>query len=101
VSADPSSTGPAYLGPEAAAATISASLLPEDREQFRAAREDARRRGDIDAERTAIERWRGIAILQADPERYTATVRRLAERKTGRPVPPDEPLTVTRRAAGL
>ena len=101
MAADPSSTGHPYLGPGTTAAVISESLLPEDRERFRAAREDARRRGDIEAERTAIERWRGIAILQADPDRYAATVRRVAERKTGRAAPPDEPLSVSRRAAGL
>ena len=101
VAADPSSTGQPYLGPGVSVAVISSCLLPEDRERFDAAREEARRLDDVEAEKTAIERWRGIAILQADPERYAATVRRLAERKTGRPTPPGEPLSVTRRAAGL
>jgi len=99
--ADPSSAGHPYLGPGASAAVVSECLLPEDRARFQEARDEARRRGDVEAERTAIERWRGIAILQADPERYAATVRRLAERKSGRPVSPGEPLSVTRRTAGL
>jgi hypothetical protein len=80
---------------------VSESLLPEDRARFHEARKEARRRGDVEAERAAIERWRGIAILQADPQRYAATVRRVAERKSGRPVPPGEPLSVTRRTADL
>jgi hypothetical protein len=101
VSADPTPSGRPYLGPGATAAVVSDCLLPEDRERFLAAREKALREGDLEAERTAIERWRGIAVLQADPERYAATVRRMAERKTGRAVPPDEPLSMTRRAAGL
>ena len=101
VAADPSSTGRPDLGPGAPVAVISSCLHPEDRERFDAAREEARRLGDVRAEKTAIERWRGIAILQAAPERYAATVRRLAERKTARPIPPGEPLSVTRRAAGL
>lgn len=98
---DPASSGRPYLGPEASPAAIRECLLPEDRERFGQAYGEARRRGDVDAERAALERWRGIAILQADPERYAATVRRLAERKSGQPVPPDEPLSVSRRTAGL
>ena len=101
MAADPSAPGRPYLGPGATAAAISEALLPEDRARFAAARESARRAGDLDAERVAVERWRGIAILQSDPERFAATARRLAERKTGRAVPPDESLAVTRRAAGL
>ena len=101
MAADPSAPGRPYLGSGATVATINEALRPEDRARFTAARESARRAGDLEAERVAVERWRGIAILQSDPDRFAETVRRLAERKTGRAVAPDEPLSVTRRAAGL
>ncbi|MDL5156091.1 DUF6247 family protein [Actinomycetospora termitidis] len=101
MAADPSSSPLPYLGRGASVGAISVSLLPEDQARFHEALAAARRAGDPEAEQVALERWRGIALLQADPERYAATVRRLAERKTGRPVPPDEPLSVTRRVAGL
>lgn len=90
-----------YLGRGASVGAISTSLLPEDRARFHEALDAARCAGDTEAEQVALERWRGIALLQADPDRYAATVRRIAERKTGRPVPRDEPLSVTRRTAGL
>lgn len=101
VAADPASSPLPYLGHGASIGAISVSLLPEDRARFHEALDAAQRDGDSPAEQVAVERWRGIALLQADPDRYAATVRRIAERKTGRPIPPDEPLSVTRRAAGL
>jgi hypothetical protein len=47
------------------------------------------------------ERWRGIAILQSDPEAYRRTIRRAAELGTGQPSPDDEALDVTTTKAGL
>ena len=101
VAADPSSTQAPCLGPGTSAAAISEALLPEDRARFQAALRAARRDRDLGAEQVALERWRGIALLQADPERYAATVRSVAARKSGHTRPDDEPLSVSRRVAGL
>ena len=99
MTADPTPAPGPYLGPRASPAAIAGCLLPEDRERFHDALAAADRGSE--AEHHVIERWRGITMLQSDPERYRATVRRIAERRTGRPVPADEPLSVTRRAAGM
>lgn len=101
MAADPAPGERPYLGPGASPATIGNCLLPEDRERFREACRGATVADDSQAQHDAIERWRGIAMLQADPVRYAATVRRVAERKSGRPVPVDEPLSATRRVAGM
>lgn len=100
VVADPVPERP-FLGPGASPATIRACLLPQDRDRFSEAYAAASAAGDAAAQHEAIERWRGIALLQADRQRYAETVGRVAQRKTGCPVPDDQPLSITRRAAGM
>lgn len=48
-----------------------------------------------------LDQWRRIAVLQSDPERFRRVVRRAAEANVGRPIPDDEPLSMTRSRAGL
>lgn len=88
------------LAPGAAASVIREHLLPEDRGRFdealRAVAND-----DENARWDCLERWRGIAMIQSDRESFTRLARHLAERKSGRPSPSDEPLEVTRAKAGV
>lgn len=93
------------LLPGATPAAIRNALLPEDQAQFDiscqrtlvTAREDM----DLTELFRCLEHWRRVALLQRDPARFVSIVRRAAESLTGKPVPADEPLTLTRRHAGL
>lgn len=93
------------LLPGASPAAIRDALLPEDRTAFEAAYRDvlaqARESLDLTELFRILERWRRMALLQRDPDRFGSVVRRAAERLTDEPVPQDEPLAVTRRRAGL
>lgn len=81
------------------------ALLPEDRAAFDAAYAGALAVARDSLELTelfrCLERWRRLAVLQRDPQRFASVARRAAERLTGEPVPADEPLAQTRRRAGL
>ncbi|WP_433798532.1 DUF6247 family protein [Actinomycetospora sp. CA-084318] len=89
------------LAPGAEPDVIRGYLLPEDRGRFDSALADARAGGDRDRVWTCVERWRGIAVLQADRQRFRRLVRQIAERTTGVPSPEDEPLDVTRARAHI
>lgn len=93
------------LRPGAAPHDIRDGLLPEDRDQFDAAYDqalaDARKTLDLTSLFTTLEQWRRLAVLQSDRANYRHAVRRAAELLTGEPVPDDEPLSVTRRKAGM
>jgi hypothetical protein len=93
------------LLPGAAPAAIRDALLPEDQAAFDTAYQDAlahaRERLDLTELFKTLEHWRRLALLQRDPDRFTSIIRRAAQRLTGEPVPTDEPLTQTRRRAGL
>jgi hypothetical protein len=93
------------LGPGASPAAIRSALLPEDRagfdEAYDAALAEARTSRDLTGLFRMLERWRGIAALQADPKVFRDVARRAAEKLTGQASPQDEPLAVTRRKAGL
>ncbi len=93
------------LLPGAAPAAIRDALLPEDRAAFETAYQHAltRARDDLDLTELfqTLEHWRRLALLQRDPARFASIARRAAERLTGDPVPDDEPLTQTRRRAGI
>jgi flavin-binding protein dodecin len=93
------------LRPGAAPHDIRQNLLPEDREQFDAAYEqalaDARKTLDLTVLFKILEQWRRLAVLQSDRSGYRHAVRRAAELLTGEPVPEDEPLSVTRAKAGM
>lgn len=88
------------LAPGAEPEVIRECLLPEDRERFDAALTRARAAGD-DQLWDCIERWRGIAVLQADRQKFHRLARQIAERTTGVPSPEDEPLEVTRAKAHI
>ena len=93
------------LLPGAAPGAIRDALLPEDQAAFDTAYQDAlahaRERLDLSELFKTLEHWRRLALLQRDPDRFTSIIRRAAQRLTGEPVPTDEPLTQTRRRAGL
>jgi len=93
------------LLPGASPAAIRAALLPQDRELFDAAYEEAllqaRESLDLTELFRRLERWRRVALLQSNPADYRRVVRRAAEAATGQPVPEDEPVEVTRARAGL
>lgn len=93
------------LRPGASPLAIREALLPEDREGFDAAYAGALAvaRGSLELTELfrCLERWRRLAVLQRDPQRFASVARRAAERLTGEPVPADEPLAQTRRRAGL
>jgi hypothetical protein len=84
---------------------IRSALLPDDRAAFDTAYDDAlaeaRSSRDLSALFTMLERWRGVAALHSDPERFARVARRAAEKLTGQPSPDDEPLAVTRAKAGI
>lgn len=88
------------LAPGAGPEVIREHLLPEDRERFDAALAHARTIGD-DNLWDCIERWRGIAVLQADRNKFRCLAREFAEHATGHPSPEDEPLEVTRAKAHI
>jgi Family of unknown function (DUF6247) len=93
------------LRPGATPAAIRDALLDEDRARFDAAYQRTLATAGDSLDLTelfrCLEHWRRIAILQRDPDRFTSIARRAAERLSGEPVPPDEPLSRTRRRAGL
>lgn len=93
------------LAPGASPAAIRAALLPEDRGTFdaaySAALDEARASLDLTALLDLVESWRRIAALQSDRKNFARVARRVAELRTGEPVPADEPLSVTRAKAGL
>lgn len=84
---------------------IRSALQLEDRTAFeaayQAALDTARESLDPTVLFEVLERWRRVAVLQADPDRFTQVARRVAELRTGAPVPTDEPLSVTRATAGM
>ncbi|MGH3767913.1 MAG: DUF6247 family protein [Pseudonocardiaceae bacterium] len=84
---------------------IRSALLPQDQSEFDAAYEaalaEARTSRDLTGLFSMLERWRGIAALQSDPEVFRRVARRVAELLTGQPSPEDEPLAVTRAKAGI
>lgn len=69
--------------------------------EYESALDDARRTLDLSAVFDAVERYRIIAMLWSDPEKFRRGIRRWAEIVTGEPVPDDEPFEVTRRKAGI
>ncbi len=93
------------LRPGAAPGAIRDALLDDDRARFDAAYQQslsaARDTLDLTELFRCLEHWRRVALLQRDPDRFASIARRAAERLTGEPVPADEPLTETRRRAGL
>lgn len=93
------------LAPGASPGRIRGALLPEDRGAFDAAYtralDEARETLELTTLFETLERWRRIAALQADRDNFRRVARRVAELRTGEPVPEDEPLPVTRAKAGL
>jgi hypothetical protein len=93
------------LRPGATPAAIRDALLAEDRALFDIAYQNAlaqaRESLDLTELFKTLERWRRLALLQRDPSRFGAVVRRAAERLTGERTPDDEPMAETRRRAGL
>lgn len=91
--------------PGASPATIRESLLPDDRTAFddayRSALTAARDSLDLTDLFDCLERWRRVAVLQRDPQRFASVVRRAAEALSGVPVPEGEPLAETRRRVGM
>ena len=79
-------------------------MTEQDRAGFLAEYDRLVEQARVDLDLTALldmlEHWRGIAALQADPQRFARNIRRAAEIITGEPVPDDEPLEVTRTKAG-
>lgn len=84
---------------------IRSALLPEDRVAFdrayAAALDEARESLDLTGLFSMLERWRGRAVLQHDPEAFRRVARRAAEKLTGQASPDDEPLAVTRVKARM
>jgi Family of unknown function (DUF6247) len=84
---------------------IRSALMPEDRAAFDAAYGaalgHARESRDLTGLFRMLERWRGLAALQRDPETFRRVARRAAEKLTGQPGPEDEPLAVTRAKARM
>jgi hypothetical protein len=97
--------GPHPLAAGASPAVVKRWLLPHDARRFvaeyEAALDDARTSLDLAGLVEVVERWRGIAILQTDPDAYRRTLRTAAELATGQASPDDEPLDVTATKAGL
>ncbi|MQA64272.1 MAG: hypothetical protein GEU86_23105 [Actinophytocola sp.] len=93
------------LRPGASPHAIRTALLPEDRDAFDAAYEAAlsaaRTSLDLTELFTILEHWRRVAALQEDRDDFRRVVRRAAELMTGKRVPQDEPLSVTRAKVGM
>jgi hypothetical protein len=93
------------LAPGASPSHIRGALLPEDRQAFDTAYaqalDTARETLELTALFETLERWRGIAALQADRDNFRRVARRVAELHTGQPVAEDEPLPITCAKAGL
>lgn len=102
---DQPATGRHPLGQGASPEAIRSALLSEDQLEFDAALagalEETRNSLDLTGLFTMLERWRRIAALQDEPERFVRVARRAAELLTGQPSPKDEPLAVTRAKAGM
>lgn len=84
---------------------IRSALLPEDQGEFdaayNAALADARTHRDLTGLFRMLEHWRGIAVLQSDPEVFRRVARRAAEKLTGRSIPDEESLADTRARADM
>lgn len=93
------------LAPGASPGRIRAAQVAEDRGAFDtaygAALDAARESLELTVLFETLERWRRIAVLQADRDNFARVARRAAELRTGEPVPAAEPLSVTRAKAGL
>ena len=93
------------LRPGAAPAAIRDALLDADRTAFDAAyqRSLAAARDSLDLTDLfrCLEHWRRMALLQRNQDRFASMARRAAELLTGEPAADDEPLSHTRRRAGL
>ena len=91
--------------PGAAPAAIRAAVLPEDRERFDVAFEEAlaHARDSLDLTELfkTLEHWRRMALLQSNPADFRRVVRRAAEALTGAEIPADERLEVTRARVDL
>lgn len=102
---EPASRGRHPLAQGVAPEAIRSALLPEDQVAFDAAYAtalgEAREGFDLTGLFRMLERWRGVAALQRDPEVFRRVARRAAEKLTGHPSPEDEPLTVTRAKARM
>jgi hypothetical protein len=99
------SAGRHPLAAGASPEAIRAALLAEDRSRFDEALDvalgEVRRGLDLTVLFDMLERWRRIAVVQSDRERFAAVARRVAEQVTGESSPGDEPLAVTRAKAGM
>lgn|GEM_PF-1845231 len=84
---------------------IRSALLAEDRAAFNLAYSDAlvavRESLDLTELFRMLERWRGRAILQRDPEVFRRVARRAVEKITGQASPENEPLALTRAKASM
>lgn len=93
------------LAPGASPGAIRANLLPEDQPVFEAAFSETldRARASLDLNELfgLLERWRRIAALQADPQRFASVAQRAAQLRTGESVAQSDPLPATRAKAGL
>lgn len=102
---EPASRGRHPLAQGASPEAIRSALLPEDQVAFDAAYAaalgEARESFDLTGLFRMLERWRGVAALQRDPEVFRRVARRAAEKLTGHPSPEDEPLTLTRAKARM
>lgn len=102
---EPAPRGRNPLAQGASPEAIRSALLPEDQASFdgayAAALGEARDSLDLTGLFRMLERWRGLAALQRDPEVFRRVARRAAEKLTGHPSPEDEPLTVTRAKARM
>jgi hypothetical protein len=100
-----SEPAPHPLAAGASPAVIRRWLLPHDARRFVAeyesALDDARTSLELTSVLEVVDRWRGIAILQTDPDSYRRTIRLAAELATGTPSPEDEPLDITTTTARL
>lgn len=109
VTADSAPPGPTAdkhpLAPGASPAAVRSHLLVADRARFDAAYDAAlrvaRENLDLTALHATVEHWRRMALMQQDGPDFRRVVRRTAELRTGQPVPPDEPLEITRAKAGI
>ncbi len=84
---------------------IRSALLSEDQAGFdlayAAALGQARESLDLTGLFLMLERWRGRAVLQQDPQAFRRVARRAAEKLTGQASPDDESLAVTRAKARM
>lgn len=102
---EPTPRGRHPLAKGASPEAIRSALLPEDQAAFDVAYDEAlghaRESFDLTGLFRTLERWRGLAALQNDPEVFRRVARRAAEKLTGEPSPEDEPLAVTRAKARM